>query len=460
MTVTGPITVVLALLAGALAPWLPLPADVAFAGGQAATPAAAGTPLSLARAVAIALAQSPEVQMAWANVARAQAERRVARAALAPGAGLDVFQQRTWANEDTWSGRPSPEGPAVLGPYTFGQIGFSTSAPLVDLGLWHRWKAARWAETTARARVRSAREALVALVAGQYLQVQRAAEAVAAAESHVTLAGSLATLAADQQAHHVGTRLDTLRAQVQLQNQRQHLIQAQARLQVARAGLIKLLDLPPGTPLALSDPLTAPTAPALTFAAARDAGLAARPELAVLEAREHGARRLRRAAASQRLPTLVVSGAYGTSGLYEQPYIPTGQLYVGMRLPLLEGGRIAAEKAKADSELRQIAEERRACTAQIALEVQVAQTEMAASLSEVEVASQTVALAREEVEHARHRFAAGVSNNIDLVNAQDELARAVDGRIEALFHLNQSRIDLAKAMGQLEPLFQTPGETP
>jgi outer membrane protein TolC len=54
---------------------------------------------------------------------------------------------------------------------------------------------------------------------------------------------------------------------------------------------------------------------------------------------------------------------------------------------------------------------------------------------------------------ARHRFEAGVSNNIEVINAQDELARAMDGRINALYRLNQSRADLAKAMGQLEPLF-------
>ena len=71
----------------------------------------------------------------------------------------------------------------------------------------------------------------------------------------------------------------------------------------------------------------------------------------------------------------------------------------------------------------------------------------------MEVAGQAQALAEEALEQARHRFEAGVSNNIEVIQAQDELARATDNKINALYRLNQSRADLARAMGQLEPLF-------
>jgi outer membrane protein TolC len=83
----------------------------------------------------------------------------------------------------------------------------------------------------------------------------------------------------------------------------------------------------------------------------------------------------------------------------------------------------------------------------------VAQAELGAERTEVEVASQAVDLATEALQQARHRFEAGVSNNIEVIQAQDELARATDNKINALYRLNQSRADLARAMGQLEPLF-------
>jgi len=80
----------------------------------------------------------------------------------------------------------------------------------------------------------------------------------------------------------------------------------------------------------------------------------------------------------------------------------------------------------------------------------VAQAELDAARSEVEVTNQTVAFSGEALQQARHRFEAGVSNNIELINAQDELARANDNQINALYRLNQARADLARAMGQME----------
>jgi outer membrane protein TolC len=123
---------------------------------------------------------------------------------------------------------------------------------------------------------------------------------------------------------------------------------------------------------------------------------------------------------------------------------------VGVRVPLFTGGRIAAQTARAREELDRIRQERRDLEAQVGMEVQTAQAELESARSEVEVATQAEGLAREALEQARHRFQAGVSNNIEVIQAQDELARAADNRIDALYRLNQSRADLARAMGQLE----------
>jgi outer membrane protein len=89
----------------------------------------------------------------------------------------------------------------------------------------------------------------------------------------------------------------------------------------------------------------------------------------------------------------------------------------------------------------------------VSMEVRVAQAELTSEHSEVEVATQAEGLAEQALQQARHRFEAGVSNNIEVIQAQDELARATDNKINALYRLNQSRADLARAMGQLEPLF-------
>ena len=79
--------------------------------------------------------------------------------------------------------------------------------------------------------------------------------------------------------------------------------------------------------------------------------------------------------------------------------------------------------------------------------------ELESARNEVDVANQGVRLANEEVTQARDRFQAGVANNIEVVTAQDALARANDNQIAALYRYNQARADLAHALGQTETLY-------
>jgi len=71
----------------------------------------------------------------------------------------------------------------------------------------------------------------------------------------------------------------------------------------------------------------------------------------------------------------------------------------------------------------------------------------------VDVANQAVGLANEEVTQARDRFQAGVANNIEVISAQDALARANDNQIVALYRYNQARADVAHATGQMEAVY-------
>ncbi|HEX9082290.1 MAG TPA: TolC family protein, partial [Holophagaceae bacterium] len=235
--------------------------------------------------------------------------------------------------------------------------------------------------------------------------------------------------------------------------ERQRLIQAQTQRTIALAGLGKLLDLAPGTPIELEDSLAAPALPAQDFQTAYRTGLAGRPELAALEARQRAAEHLRQAAQSLRLPSIVASADYGSTGLKSEPWVPTYQLNLGIKVPLFTGGLVSARVARAKAEEAQVQQARREVTSQVALEVQVAQAQLDAAQHEVEVTDLAVKLSEEALTQARHRFEAGVSSNIEVINAQDELARANDNQIGALYRLNQARADLARATGQIEALY-------
>lgn len=431
-----------------------LSALVAAGGAWAQAPAPApAVELTLAQALRTALDQNPRVQQATLAVAESQEERRAAGGALLPSVAAQASGQRNKYNLDALMGMPQPHGPNLVGPFNWGQVGLEAQAPLFDLSLWKRWKAAGHAEDAARAQGRAVREEIAALVVGQYLRALRATASVKASESRVALAEALATLAENQQKQGVGTKLDTLRAQVQLQTERQRLIQAQTQRITALAGLGRLLDFKPGTPLDLKDTLAVPALPEPDFQAAYQAGLRERPELAALDAQEKAAQNLRQAAQGLRLPSVVATAGYASTGLQHESWANTYQVSVGVKVPLFTGGRVSAQVARAKSEEAKVQEARRDAVAQVGLEVQVAQAELVAARHEVEVADLAVSLSEEALTQARHRFEAGVSNNIEVINAQDELARANDNQISALYRLNQARADLARATGQIEKLY-------
>ena len=438
-------------LAGASAAWAQAPAPA-----PAASPAASPHPtvqLTLVQALKTALEQNPRVQQSLLTIAESGDDRRAAAAALMPQVSAQAFGQRARNNLDAFIGVPTPGGPEVVGPFNWGQVGLEAQVSLFDLSLWKRWRASRHAEDAARAQGRAVREEVAALVVGQYLRALRAAASVKAGESRVALAEALATLAENQQKQGVGTKLDTLRSKVQLQTERQRLIQAQTQRTTALAGLGRLLDLKPGTQIELADTLAAPALPGGGFEAAYQAGLAQRPELAALDAREKAAENLRQAAQGLRLPTLVASGSYGSTGLQSESWAHTYQVTLGLRVPLFTGGLVSSQVSRAKSEQSRVQEARRDVRAQVGYEVQVAQAELDAAAHEVEVSNLAATLSDEALTQARHRFEAGVSNNIEVINAQDELARATDNQISALYRLNQARVDLARATGQLEQTF-------
>lgn len=421
----------------------------------AASAAQAAEPmkLSLKEALRIALKQSPQVQLAELDQAKAQEDARAARGGILPSLNATAQGTRTKQNLDAFLGIPSPGGPNVVGPFNAGSLGVSAEVPLLDLSLWHRWKAAKADAAAAQAQAMNIREQVTALVVGQYFAAQRAEAAVKAAAFRVELATALEQLSEDQQKAGVGTGLDTLRAKVQLQTERQRQIQAETQLKTAGYALVRLLSLDPGTEIEATDELSAPAMPELDFQTAYQQGLAARPELAAVKAEAASAEQQRAAAQSLRLPTIVATGSYASNGLQGQPWVPVYQIGIGLKVPLFVGGKISAQVAKAKLQEQAAAQREKALEAQVGQEVHTAQAQLEATQHEVEVANEAVSLAQEEVAQARHRFEAGVSSNIEVVQAQAALAEANDQQIDALYRLNQARADLARATGRLEPLY-------
>ena len=297
------------------------------------------------------------------------------------------------------------------------------------------------------------REQATLLVVSQYLGAQRAAADVVAAQSRVDLAQALYDQAADLQKHGVGTGIDTLRANVELQNESQRLIQARTELDTSKFGLARLLGIEATRPIELTDEMQFSQTPALSAAGDLAQAYENRPEIAAIRARERAASLDRKAAGAERLPSLRLGGGWSEQWLTPSRAIPVYEYAASVNVPLFTGGRIAAEQAKADLALRELKQQERDLRNRISAEVETAVAQLNAARNEVAVANAGLSLAREEVVQARDRFQAGVANNLEVLSAQDALARASDNQIAALYRFNQARADLAHASGRIEDLY-------
>ncbi len=408
--------------------------------------------LTLHDAVVLALRQNPQVILANLNVAQSTQDSRVARSGLLPQVGAGISESVQRLNVDTLFGSPFPGIPQHLGPFWVEQEGLRFSAPL-DLTLWRRYKAAQSGITAAHAQEITAREESVLLIVSQYLGCQRSAADVEAAQAREALAQALYDQAADLQKNGVGTGIDTLRANVQLQNEKQRVIEARTELETGLFGLGRLLSVDPQRKIELADQVQFFQTPEVAADQTLQHAFATRPELRQIAAQMAQAQLGLKAAGEERLPKLTLSGNWGEQGLTPTTVIPVYQYQASLDIPLFTGGRIEAERAKMDIALRQLKQQEQAARDSIALEVKTSIAQLGAARNEVNVANLGVDLARQEVEQARDRFQAGVADNIEVVNAQNELARANDNQIAALYRYNQARADLAHAEGQMEAIY-------
>jgi outer membrane protein TolC len=409
--------------------------------------------LTLIGAVQLALKQNPQMQVANLNLAQSVQDRNIARAGLLPQADLQAVDRAMRYNIYALFGRPFPGIAQHGGPFQFFQAGPNFSMSIFDLTLWRRWESAHQGIRASEAQETTVREQTVLLVVSQYLGGLRAGAAVVAAQSRVDLAQALYDQAFDLQKNGVGTGLDTLRANVELQNEKQRLIEAQTQEEVALYGLVRLLNLDPHQKVQLADQPSFFQTPEFGASESLEQALITRPEMKALEARERIAVLEIKTASESRLPSLNVGGDWAYQGLSLPRAIPTYTIQASLDVPLITGGRIHAQIARSNLELKKVAQERADLRDQIALEVKTAMAQLESARHEVDVANLGVKLAQEEVAQARDRFQAGVANNIEVITAQDALARANDNQIAALYGYNQSRADLAHAIGQTEGLY-------
>jgi outer membrane protein TolC len=158
-----------------------------------------------------------------------------------------------------------------------------------------------------------------------------------------------------------------------------------------------------------------------------------------------------KAARDERLPNLSVIADFGAGGITPS-HESTGVHSVSgtLTIPIYEGGRIHGDIQVATAALRQREAEREDTRAQVAQDVRQAFIDLNSAGDQVRVAESNVTLAHDTLTQSEDRFAAGVADSVELVQAEQAVVQADEDLIAATFDHNLAKVSLARAMGNAE----------
>lgn len=414
--------------------------------------------LSLHDAIQAAIDNNVNVRLLRERIAAAQAVADTSLGALLPNVGGFVNGRNQTVNLAAF-GLPSDRlaglglTRSVTEPFDVYDARATVVQNIFSLSLLQRWRAAKTGVDVAGLEAEVTKRDVMATVGLLYIEALRADEAVKARQADIQLSQQLLKLARDRKAAGVATGLDVTREEVQLENNKQRLLVAQNDQESARLNLIRALGLNFDMRLVLTDELkfvdVAQEHPNDALTTAREN----RAELKVQITRQKLAALSLSSIASERLPSLSLNGDYGWIGVKPDDALATRTIGLTLSVPIFDGGQREGRVSESRSRVRQESIRMKDVSDQVTLEVRNALLTLESSTQQVAVSEKGLELALTELTFARDRFAAGLATNIEVTNAQTSVARARDNQIEALFRFNASRINLARAKGEIEGLF-------
>jgi outer membrane protein TolC len=346
--------------------------------------------------------------------------------------------------------------PRVIGPFNSVDVRTRATQSIFDFGNIRRYQASRAVVRAAKEDRNNTGDVVSATVAKAYLNALRTDADLEAAQANVKLSEAVLKQAANQKDAGTGTGMDVTRSKVQLANDKQRLLAARNAQTTAHLQLLRAIGLNLETTVELTDKLSYAPMDPVTLEQARAEALKNRPDVKAEAQREAAARLNANAVKFERLPSFGAFADYGTTGVdgITTSLLPTRDYGFALRVPIFDGGRRDARRAEAASQFRQERAKNNDLHEQVELEIRTSLDSLHSAEEQYQVAQEGLSLAESELNQARRRFAAGVASSLEVTDSQTRMERARDNQIAALFAYNSARIDLGKAMGNLQSMIQ------
>lgn len=340
-----------------------------------------------------------------------------------------------------------PGFPTIIGPFGFSDIRASLDWSLLNIASLRNYLAAKHDFQGSKLSVNDARDMVVLTVGNAYLLVIADKSRVESAQQQVdTSKVSLDQAVAN---HQAGTAplLDELRARVDYQTQQQTLISAQNQYEKDKIALARAIGLPLEQKFELADQAPYAALDDVDPDTAVKQAFDSRSDLKALAEQLKSAEKARSAATAERYPTISFSGDYGDIGVNPANSHGTGDATGSIDIPVFEEGKLRGDARQAQAQLEIKRAEFSDIHGQISADVRDSILDIRSAQKQVEVSRSNVQLANEALSEAQQRYAAGVSDNLAVSQAQQSVAQANDQYVSSLYQHNVAKLSLARALG-------------
>jgi len=386
------------------------------------------------------------------NAARqAQGQSQVARSALLPnlnGNLSETVQQINLRASGIKFNSPISGFvfPTVVGPFNVMDLRASLTQSIFDMTARNNYRSANDVYHANQFSARDARDLVVLAVGGTYLQVIATKERVKSAHAQFDTANALYQQNVQKRGVGVIAQVDVDRSQVEALSQQQRVTSLENELAKQKINLARMTGLPPTDEYDLTDEVPFLAAPALSFDDALKQAFDRRSDLKAAESQIRAAEHTLAAARDERLPSLSVSGDYGAIGTNPSQSHGTFTAAATLRFPIWQGGRTEGDIKQAEASLAQRRAELDDLKSQVESEVRNAYLDLRAASSQVEVARKNLEVSRETLDLTRQRFEAGVTDNVEVIQAQEFLTSAELDVINSIFAHNVAKLSLARSI--------------
>lgn len=382
-------------------------------------------------------------------IRQARGQQKNAKAALLPNVSA-AFRETDLKFDLQTLGIQVPFLPAVVGPFSYFDLRATLTQTLGDMTAINNYRSSREATQANEQLLKDARDTVVLAVGGVYLQAIAAQARVNSAQAQLETARAVYRQTSQSRQAGLSAQVEVNRALVQQQTQEQRLATLRNDLARQKINLARLTGLPPNDHFEIVTDVGYSPSPTMSVEDAVKQALANRADLKAAELQVQAAQHTRTAARDERIPSLSVSADYGVIGPRfsegQRTYTVTGTI----KVPVWDGGRISGDIDQAKAELDQRRAELEDTRGRIESDVRNAYLDLEAAANQVQISRNNQAVANETLRLTREKFEAGVSDNVEVIQAQEGVASANLDYITALFAHNLAKLSLARAMGNAQ----------